>query len=1457
MTYLPFGWERLWLSGALPDRVLCHARVRPVEEDGGDSDAGVVPEVRLADLSFYDLDGRPLGGVTGFSLKRAPRAALLSASERIEDLLYEVVWRERPLAGGPRPAAFLAGPEHLAEATPDMAALLSEEGLDPADLFRFADDSDRLSRAYALAALDELGFDRRAGSVVVAPDLRRRLKVVEDHERLFGHLLGLLAEGGVLAADDEAAEGRYRVLIGAGDRLPDPALGDPGALLASLQERYAFGRIELGLLSRCGAALAQVLRGRSDPLALLFSEEGASAAALYREAPAARAYNRLVAETVSAAVSGLPEGRRLRVLEVGAGTGGTTASVLPALPADRVDYVYTDISAGFFADAEARFGPELDYRVLDIERDPVAQGFAAYGYDLVVAANVLHATRDIGASLGHCRDLLSPSGVLVALEGLRRQGWLDLTFGLLEGWWRFADGYRSEHALLDGAGWRHVLLETGYEAASVLGADEAGASQGVIVARGPSQVRERPGVWLLAADAGGAASALAEGLAAGLAERDQTVVLAGAGLENATADVTGQDIPEADATETEIPVPAGGRVTRAYVEGPRRETWVSLLEGLPDEVALRGVVHLSALDGPDGAATVSELSAATARCGSSALALSQALLDRGAAPEGGLWLVTRGAQVVDREPAACLSGTPLWGLGKTLALEAAQLQPRMIDLDPAADPQTTRKELIEPLIEELLYPDAESHVAHRAAGRLAARLVRGVTAERADDVPAPLIRPDRSYLVTGGLGGIGLRVADWLADRGAGRIVLNGRRPPDGAAEAAIAALEARGASVDVRLADVTDADAVDGMLTGIAALPLPLGGVVHSVGVLSDAAVSNQSWERFETVLAPKLLGAWQLHRATLDLNLDLFVLFSSMSGVLGNAGQANHAAANAFLDQLARHRRSLGLAGQAMAWGAWSGLGEAEEQRERIAAGLAASGVGWIAPEQGLRAFDRLVRQDVAAGVVVPVEWSVFGSRLAGRPALLEELLADEAMVVAEAEAGHGAALPAAERPGQLVALVTDELRSVLRLGTAPAPSAGFFDLGMDSLMAIELTRRLERALEVKLEASALFDHPTVDKLARHLGQKLGALDEDATVRPPAQAALRRRDDEPIAIVGLACRLPEAPDAASFWDLLVAGRDTAREVPRERWDIEAWYDSDPEAPGKMYVREASFLSGIDRFDAGFFGISPREAIYMDPQQRLLLETAWAALEDAGLPAAGLSDSRTGVFTGSMWNEYAQWGLSSVRDMDAYMGTGSGGSFLAGRLAFQLGLQGPAMPVDTACSSSLVAIHLACQALRRDECEVALAAGVNLMLLPEASIMSCRLRALSPDGRCKAFDARADGFGRGEGVGVVVLKRLSEAERDGDRIHAVIRGSAVNHNGPSAGLTVPNGEAQRQVIAAALSEARVTPEAVGYLEAHGTGTSLGDPIELRAALAVYGQGRDPEHPLLVGSVKTNIGHLE
>ncbi|HET8660024.1 MAG TPA: beta-ketoacyl synthase N-terminal-like domain-containing protein, partial [Micromonosporaceae bacterium] len=357
-----------------------------------------------------------------------------------------------------------------------------------------------------------------------------------------------------------------------------------------------------------------------------------------------------------------------------------------------------------------------------------------------------------------------------------------------------------------------------------------------------------------------------------------------------------------------------------------------------------------------------------------------------------------------------------------------------------------------------------------------------------------------------------------------------------------------------------------------------------------------------------------------------------------------------------------------------------------------------------------------------------------------------------------------------------------------------------------------------------------------------------------------LRRAQTEPIAVIGAGCRFPGGGgDLASFWRVLRDGVDAVTEVPRERWDADAFFDPDPDAPGKMYTRHGNFVDGIDQFDPGFFGISPREAASLDPQQRLLLEVAWEALEHAGQVPDRLSGTATGVFIGIMTNDYLQLqtGAGDPSQLDLYAGTGNDLSFPAGRLSHLLGLQGPSMAVTTACSSSLVAVHLAARSLRAGECSLALVGGVNAMLAPDAFITLSKMRALAVDGRCKTFDAAADGYGRGEGCGVVVLKRLSDARRDGDRVLAVVLGSAVNHDGPSGGLTVPNGLAQQALLRSALADAGVEPAAVDYVEAHGTGTALGDPIEVRALAAVLGEQRSADRPVVVGSVKTNVGHLE
>ncbi len=355
-----------------------------------------------------------------------------------------------------------------------------------------------------------------------------------------------------------------------------------------------------------------------------------------------------------------------------------------------------------------------------------------------------------------------------------------------------------------------------------------------------------------------------------------------------------------------------------------------------------------------------------------------------------------------------------------------------------------------------------------------------------------------------------------------------------------------------------------------------------------------------------------------------------------------------------------------------------------------------------------------------------------------------------------------------------------------------------------------------------------------------------------------IERDRTEAIAIVGLSCRFPGSPDPEAFWRTLSEGIDAVTELPDDRWDKDAYYDRDPSVSSKIRALQGGFLPQVDLFDPGFFGISGREAESMDPQQRLLLEVSWEALENAGIAASNLRGSPTGVFVGITTSDYARLGTENdSTDLDIYSATGGSLNVAAGRISFVLGLNGPAIAVDTACSSSLVALHLACQSLRYRECDLALAGGVNMLLAPEPFICLAKWGMMAADGRCKTFDERADGFVRGEGCGVVALKRVSDALAAGDRVLALIRGTAINQDGASSGLTVPNGLAQQAVVRAALKAAGLEPHDVDYLEAHGTGTAVGDPIEFEALAAVLGKDRPPDRPLRVGSVKTNIGHLE
>ncbi|WP_437947156.1 SDR family NAD(P)-dependent oxidoreductase [Sorangium sp. So ce296] len=910
-----------------------------------------------------------------------------------------------------------------------------------------------------------------------------------------------------------------------------------------------------------------------------------------------------------------------------------------------------------------------------------------------------------------------------------------------------------------------------------------------------------------------------------------------------------------------------GALDPGSTEGLAR-LWAELLR---ERGPARAVIHLASLDGAQGTDAALRQGVHSALAWIQAAGEAAASADRGPAarPERRdapkLWFVTRGAVSVgpgDRLTAP--EHATLWGLGRAMSLERPALWGGLIDL-----PAEIGQDTVAAVVSQVLAPDGEDHVALRPSGRFVQRLVRhrGLRSRR-----APWSTPGTA-LITGGLGALGLRVAEWLARRGVQHLVLTGRRGASTEdARSSIAVLEALGAAVTVAQADVADAGAMAAVLADIDARLPPLSAVFHAAGVEDHTPLAALDGARLAEVLAPKVHGTLVLDALMRDRPLTAFVCFSSIASVWGSGGQAGYAAANAFLDAWVTARRAAGAPAFAVNWGPWQGGGM---MTERGLAALERRGVRALGPGVALAILGRILDADAAQVVVADVDWPRFRAVVetgGPRPLLAEMPRAAEA-ASGPAEAAlldELRAAPPRERRRRMQRWLQGVVAQTLGFGDAERvdPTRGFFDLGMDSLMAVELRTRLHQALGLPLPSSVTFNHPNVVALAEHLLERL-SLGEPAAASGGGEAPRPAggeggepaldREREPIAIVGLGCRLPGGvADAEGFWQLLADGVDAVGPIPEERWDADAYYDPDPDAPGKTYAREGAFLStSPDLFDARFFGISPREAANIDPQHRLLMEVIWEAFEHAGLVPGG--DPLTGVFVGIGLSDYGVLQRESERleAMDAYTMSGTFTSFSAGRLSYVLGLQGPSAAVDTACSSSLVAVHLACQSLRASECNVAVAGGVQLMLAPLMYVYLARARALAPDGRCKTFSAEANGYGRGEGCGMVVLKRLSDARRDGDRVLAVIRGSAVNNDGHSSGLTVPNGQAQQAVIRKALSDARLSPGDVDYVEAHGTGTPLGDPIEVEALAAVYGAGRPAERPLRIGAVKTNIGHLE
>jgi acyl transferase domain-containing protein/NAD(P)-dependent dehydrogenase (short-subunit alcohol dehydrogenase family)/acyl carrier protein len=752
------------------------------------------------------------------------------------------------------------------------------------------------------------------------------------------------------------------------------------------------------------------------------------------------------------------------------------------------------------------------------------------------------------------------------------------------------------------------------------------------------------------------------------------------------------------------------------------------------------------------------------------------------------------------------------------------------------------------------------------------------------------------YWITGGLGGIGRVLAAWLARSTKVTVVLSGRTDPTLADEAWMNQFAGVGSTVRWLRADVTDRADVERALREIRSSHGGLNGVMHAAGITRDARVADKKLDDARAVIAPKVLGVLNLDEVTRDEPLDFFVLCAALAGVVGNAGQADYAYGNAFLDQFAMYRQALAQRGLrrgktvALDWPLWREGGmrmnAATEQLLQTTLGMvpleSAEALAVLANcLEGPGGQTIIVKADVArAARLLGADPTIVQAARSVVPNIPSERM-QQPIEVSEVDVRE----PVSRSLVQIVSSILKVKEKDIDL------DADMSEFGFDSIGLTQFANRVNERYGLELMPSVFFEHPTLaafaDFLCRNHAAILGRHHNVAPVPPRVTAAPAEPETQPsppaarfappvskpeilagarapLAIIGVSGRFPQSSDLQSFWEHLVAGHDLITEVPPERWDWRAVFGDPAREPGKTNVKWGGFMPGVDEFDAAFFGISPREAELMDPQQRLFMQAVWAAIDNAGYRPGDLAGSKTSLYAGVTTGDYLELLKSHEVEIQAQSSTGVAHSILVNRISFLLNLRGPSEPVDTACSSALVAIHRAAESIWCGDCDLAIAGGVNAILTPTLHIGFNRAGMLAEDGRCKTFDRSANGYVRGEGVGVVILKPLAKALADGDHVHAVLRGSSVNHGGRSNSLTAPNPNAQAEVIDAALERAGIDPDSIGYIEAHGTGTSLGDPIEINGLKKAFASARtragkplNTDARCAVGSVKSNVGHLE
>jgi acyl transferase domain-containing protein/NAD(P)-dependent dehydrogenase (short-subunit alcohol dehydrogenase family)/SAM-dependent methyltransferase len=1060
-TFMPFRIEEVrFYRRPVHFRLWGHCKIRPAS--GEDQFVG--------DIGLFDDTGQPIIEFIGFESRKARREIVaVAAGKYLQQWLYEVEWQPKTLSG--------MRPEYLPDPTAIRTALLPDVLQSAAQIAFYEELSPKLedlSVQYLLSALAQLGWSWTLHQRFSIAAMARQLRVINQHHKLLRRVLTILTEENIIRSQDN----QWEVVL-------EPQIDDPQILMDALKAQYPAVKTELELIERCGTKLADVLKGECDPLQLLFPEgDLASATQFYQDTPLAQTMNTIVQKVMISALERLPQERMVRILEIGAGTGGTTSYILPHLPHDQTEYVFTDVSGLFITYAQERFKnyPFVQYKLLNIERSPAQQGFEAHQYDIVVAANVLHATRNLRETLAHIHSILAPGGILILMEGTAQQCWLDVTFGLIEGWWRFADhDLRPEYPLLPTDGWRALLQERGFTQIAFLPPEQGNEVftlyQTVIVAQAAAQAEipmsapENDEQWLILADDRGIARQLSEYL--NTTGADTTLVFAGNEYERLSE--------------------------HAFKIDPNcAEDFERILETVPSHKRrLRGVVHCWSLEAASAESlTVEKLNQAQIYGCGSTLHLIQALIRADFSASPSMWIVTQGAVPVPfrREdfairsrPLPGMAQSPIWGMAKVIALEHPEFKCVRVDLEPEIEAEKAAQVLFG----EIRSDRAEDQVAFRESVRYVPRLVRvknDLFKEQGEKLSA-LFQSDSTYLITGGLGGLGLLVAKWMVEeQGVKYLVLVGRRGARPEVGTQLNALEQAGAKVVVAQADVAEPQQIARILTEIEQSLPPLRGIIHAAGVLDDGMLMNQPWQKFAKVLAPKVQGAWNLHALTSHLPLDFFVVFSSAASLLGSHGQANHSAANAFLDALAYHRQAQGLTGLSINWGAWSQIGaaaaiKADERMPLI-------GMGSVAPWEGLQILRQLFPQTGAQVGVIPINWPQFLKQRGGSPFFSRIQEAETpAAEPKENLVDQLKSIPVKERRPYLMAYIQSLVAYVLGLNSPQTVETrqGFFDLGMDSLTSVEMRNRLQTDVGCSLPSTLLFTYPTVASLVEYLTEEV----------------------------------------------------------------------------------------------------------------------------------------------------------------------------------------------------------------------------------------------------------------------------------------------------------------------------------------------------------------------------------